>query len=137
MLSEFILVSQANSIPSLRIFPTPNTGYILTASILKYMHCVSNLYMNNFLQAGCILCEGLRPPPKKKGVLVITLNCLWWWYSNSVDLRSVKYPFIAITPRSTLTQTGGSCWALIYWSNRSCWQIICIRVCWIVLERGP
>ena len=35
----------------------------------------------------------IRPPPQKKdGVLGMTLNCIWWWGSNSGDLRSVHYP---------------------------------------------
>ena len=37
------------------------------------------------------------------------LNCIWWWDSSSEDLESVEYPFIAITPRSTLTQGSSNC----------------------------
>ena len=36
----------------------------------------------------------------------MTLNCIWTWYSSSGDLWGVEYLFIAITPRSTLTQSG-------------------------------
>ena len=38
------------------------------------------------------------------GVLRMKLNFIWWWGSNSQTLRRVKYPFITITPRSTLTR---------------------------------
>ena len=37
----------------------------------------------------------------------MTLNYIWWWGSNSGDLESVEYTFIAIRPRFTLTQ--GDC----------------------------
>ena len=53
----------------------------------------------------CIPCE--RPPAR--GVLVIIINCIPWWGSSSGDLGSVKYPFIAITLRSTLTRSGSTC----------------------------
>ena len=32
------------------------------------------------------------------------------------------YSFVAITPRSTLTQSGSTCF--IYWSNRSVWKLL-------------
>ena len=35
------------------------------------------------------------------------------------DLESVEFPFIAITPRSTMTHSGSTCYGPIYRSNRS------------------
>ena len=32
------------------------------------------------------------------------LNYIWWWSSCPEDLGSVEHYFIAITPKSTLTQ---------------------------------
>ena len=52
------------------------------------------------------------------GVLGITLNCTWCWGSNSGDLENGKYPFFAIPPRSTLTQSGSACSSPICGSNR-------------------
>ena len=40
-------------------------------------------------------------------VLDMTLNCIQWWDSNSVDHGE---PFIAITPRFTLAWNGSTCW---------------------------
>ena len=37
-----------------------------------------------------------------KNVLGMILNCIWWWGSGSMDLGSVEYTFIAITPWSIL-----------------------------------
>ena len=37
------------------------------------------------------------------------LFCIWWWGSSSKDLGSVDYPFIAITPSSSLTQSDSTC----------------------------
>ena len=39
----------------------------------------------------------------------MTLNCIWWSGTRFRDLGSVEYPFIAITPRSTLTRSGSTC----------------------------
>ena len=46
-----------------------------------------------------------RPQKKKKSVLDMTLNCIWWWGSSSGNFRNEEYPFIAITPRSTRTRS--------------------------------
>ena len=56
----------------------------------------------------CIPCRG-ETPTQKRGLLVMTLSSSWWRCSSSRDLESVKYPFIAITPRSTLTRGGSTC----------------------------
>ena len=48
---------------------------------------------------------------KKKGVLGMTLNCIWWWSSSSE-----QYPFtITLGP---LTWSGNICYGLTYESNR-------------------
>ena len=39
------------------------------------------------------LAEGFDPT-SKRGVLNMTLNCIWWWGSSSKDLGSVEYLFI-------------------------------------------
>ena len=49
------------------------------------------------------------PTPKKVGILDLILNCIWLLGSSSGDLKSVKYSFIAITPRSTLTKRSSIC----------------------------
>ena len=43
----------------------------------------------------------------KIGVVDMILICGLWWGSSSGALRSVEYPLIAITPRSTLTWSDG------------------------------
>ena len=50
---------------------------------------------------------------------VMTLNRIWWWGSSLEALGNVEYPFITITPRSTLTQSGSTCKGLIYGSNKT------------------
>ena len=50
----------------------------------------------------CTPCRGLRSSPK--GVLAMTLNCMYWWGSRSEALRSVGYPFIAFTHRFSLNR---------------------------------
>ena len=49
--------------------------------------------------------------------LDMTLNCILCWGSSSRALENVKYTNIAITPRSTLTQSGSTSSGLIYRSN--------------------
>ena len=45
-------------------------------------------------------------------VLDMTLNCVWWWGSSLGTRGNVKYLFISITPRFTLTWIGSSCLGL-------------------------
>ena len=45
--------------------------------------------------ADFILCRGAGTP-SKKSILVMTLECFWWWDTNSEHLGSVEHPFIAI-----------------------------------------
>ena len=39
---------------------------------------------------------------------LLSADCNIFNLANSGDLESVKYPYIAITPRSTLTQNGST-----------------------------
>ena len=39
----------------------------------------------------------------------MTLNWIWWWGFSSGALGNVKYSFIVITPRPTLTLFGSTC----------------------------
>ena len=41
-------------------------------------------------------------------ILEKTLNCIWWWGFSPGALGNVEHPSIAITPRSTLTQSSST-----------------------------
>ena len=59
--------------------------------------------------------------PTKWGVLSVSLNCSWWWGS----IYGVwNHLFIAITPRSTLIQSGSTCKGPICRSNTSVWKLL-------------
>ena len=47
-----------------------------------------------------------RNPLQKTAALSKTLKYIWLWGSSFGALRIVEYPFIAITLKSTLTQSG-------------------------------
>ena len=51
----------------------------------------------------------LRTPLKKIGVLSITLNCIWWWGSNSGNVEKFENSLIVITPKSTLPWNVSTC----------------------------
>ena len=55
-------------------------------------------------------------------VLDMTLNCIWWWSTSSGALQSVEYLIVAITLRSTQTQSSS-----IDEFNRSVMKTISIR----------
>ena len=67
----------------------------------------------------CISAEGVRCPSPQMSVLGRVLNYIWWLGSSSGALENMEYSFIAITPRSTLTQSGRTCLGLIFESNRT------------------
>ena len=46
----------------------------------------------------------LRTPPPKK--VIWEWHWILWWVSSPTDLGNVKYPFMAITPRSTMIRSG-------------------------------
>ena len=52
---------------------------------------------------------------------------MWWWSSSPGTLWNVRNPFIAITPRSTLAQSGSTCQCLLYGSNRTVWPFNCVQ----------
>ena len=58
------------------------------------------------------------PLQKKKRVLGITLNCIWWG-PQVLEIKSVEYRVIAITSRPTLMHCGRLWVKMIL-------QIICI-----------
>ena len=49
---------------------------------------------------------------RKKGVLGMTLNCMWWWGSTFGALDRVEYLYIVITPRSIDSECS-TCWCVI------------------------
>ena len=61
------------------------------------------------------------------------LKCIWLWGSSTGTLKNMKYPFIAITSRSTLTLDG-----IIYWGlsvvKQISLEIICIN--WTVYKKS-
>ena len=61
----------------------------------------------------------------------MTLNCIWWWASYPEALENVEYPFISITPRPTLTQSGNTCLGPIYGSNRTSVQSMMLNNIWL------
>ena len=61
--------------------------------------------------------KGLMYGPNRTSVLSTKLNWIWWWGSSPRALVNAEYPFINITPWSTLTQTSSTCKGFIYWSN--------------------
>ena len=72
--------------------------------------CLYSLFLSVPCQPGlkyteCTPCSELRLPPTPQRKGCISLNC----YGKAWVLGSVEYPFIAITPRSTLTQSGCTC----------------------------
>ena len=66
--------------------------------------------------------RGKTSHPQKRGVLGMTLNCIWCWGSSSGTLGSVECSF-TITQRSTLTQNGIT---VIFWP--STWPKMPFRV---------
>ena len=61
-------------------------------------------YPRSLEYADCISCIEVTPP--KAGVMYTTLNYTWWWGSCSGDLGNMKFHFLAITPRFSLTRSG-------------------------------
>ena len=50
-------------------------------------------------------------------------NCIRYWGFSSTDLSSIEYPFIAITPSTTLTWSGITRLILINDQNLSVWKL--------------
>ena len=70
-------------------------------------------------------------PPCQRGVLGMTRNCIWQWAYSSGAQGNIEYHFIAIIPKSTLTQRVSSCrvppMSQIDLFNSSYHQISCIN----------
>ena len=66
--------------------------------------------------ADCFPCCGVRTP-SKRDVLNMTLNCIWWWGSSSVDPISGEYVFIGITLKSIWIRNDSTCQGPIYESS--------------------
>ena len=86
----------ANCIPTKEVRPSPGIRPVSWGCRICRLH----------------LCRWLRPPPPTC-VWDMTLNCIWWWGSNSWTLGNVEYLFkkiffLVITPRSTLTRSGST-----------------------------
>ena len=67
------------------------------------------LYQSNWLglkNTQTVSLQRSKNPPMS--VLIMTQNCIWWWGSSLGALGNMKYLFIAITPRSTLTWSGST-----------------------------
>ena len=56
----------------------------------------------------------------------MTLNSIHCWGSSSGDLVSVEYPFVDITPMTTLILSDCTCWNSIYESEISLelWHVL-------------
>ena len=67
----------------------------------------------------CISGRGISPDPKS-----MKINCVSWLGSWSVNLRGVKYYFIAMTPRFTLFRNSCNCSGPIYGSNKSVTKLL-------------
>ena len=51
------------------------------------------------------------------------LNCIWWFGLTSGDLRSVEYPFIGFTSRSTnLDLLGSHVWVKYFYLKIICFK---------------
>ena len=103
--------------------------YIITNWYPKTSNLIIQQSLSNRLVGEAPLQRGKTLP--KKGVLGMSINYTWLWDTNSEALERIEYPFISITPRSTLTQIGSSCLDLTYWSNR-CLKTIHIRYEYLV-----
>ena len=64
-----------------------------------------------------------EPLPK----MSMTINLIWRQGYSSWNIGSIEYPFIGITPRSTLIRSGRICLGPIYGTNRSLWALFSFR----------
>ena len=119
-------------------YSTARTDWIINALILKKMitwfswkwntskvynsNAICPVWRGGFKLADCISFRWIRPTTNK-GTRGMTYNCIWSWGSSVEALENVQFPFIAITPSSTLTQSRKICWVSIYGSNRSMWKL--------------
>ena len=63
-------------------------------SDIQWTDIQTPLYKRGLKYVNCILCREVRtPPPTKKGVLSMILNCFRWWGSSTGGLGNVMYLF--------------------------------------------
>ena len=77
--------------------------------------------------------------PSKWNILGLILNYIGWWDSCYGDLRSTKYPSMAIAPRSTMLRISSTCKGSICCSNSLIWKLFVLhRNTWklFVLDRN-
>ena len=99
--------------------------YCLKLSLQRLYLCLS------FPTVVGVDCKSVRSPHPNRGILNMTLNCIWWWDFSSEDLESVKFLFIAITPRSTLAQSENGDNALSYFYQRFITHLLFLQCCYI------
>ena len=64
-------------------------------------------------------CTSIRRTHPVLGILGLTLNSIRWWGFSSVFTEFEECLFIAITPKSTLTWSGSTCYGPLYGPNKS------------------
>ena len=67
-------------------------------------------------------CRWVRYLSKKKVLLGMKLNCVWWWYISFGAMEIVEYSIFAITPSSTLTRYDNTYKSHMYVWSRSFWK---------------
>ena len=79
----------------------------LVTGAFKFSEYIIIRYLNKRLRIHWLypLQRGRIPPRKIKRHSLYETNCIWWWGSSWGDLGYIKYFFIAITPRYTLTRS--------------------------------
>ena len=101
-----------------------NTHAHIFVSVHKILF--TSAWWQDLKYTNCIPWKGV--PSTKKGVLGMTLNCIWWWGSSSEDVRKIEYSFAAITSRSTVDLRSCTCQDPIYGSNRSVLKLYILEI---------
>ena len=86
--------------------------FLLNIFSIKAKRKYSKLFINTF-KVKCLIHLHVEANPLvfiSLSALILTLNCIWWWASSPGVCRVS----LAITPRSTLTQSG-TCQSQNYW----------------------
>ena len=90
------------------------TNYIM--SVLQSIDDFYSSCLQSIKSTGCISCRRVKPPQKE---VPWVSHCIWWWNSSYGGMGNVEYYFIAITPRFTLTWSGGTLPAFQSWVDCS------------------
>ena len=107
------------------MFGSVSVSSYLSISYFSYLFISAHLSQSVLAQSDeaveyihCFSAEG-NPTPHQ-WVSWIWYYTIWWWgSSNAWALGNAQYPFIAITPKSTLAWSGSTWWGPICRSNRS------------------